>query len=164
MTTLAPMRIGVGRAIVTGGLVVGTLDALDAIIFFGWRGTSPGRIFQGIASGLLGRASFDAGMESVLLGIAIHYLIAFSVVIVYLLASRRFDILVRAWPWCGVAYGLGVWLFMNFVVIPLSAIHRGGFTAPGVINGLLIHALGVGLPSAGFARLARGPGWWAEPL
>jgi hypothetical protein len=164
MTAVAPSRLGIGRAIVVGGLVVGTLDALDAILFFGLRGASPGRIFQGIASGLLGRAALDGGMATVLLGLGIHYLIAFSVVITYILAARRFDLLVRAWPWCGMAYGVGVWLFMNFVVIPLSAIHRGGFVAPVVVNGLLIHAFGVGLPSAWFARLARGPGWWAEPV
>ena len=117
-------------------------------------GRCPAGSSQGIASGLLGRASFDGGMATVLLGIAIHYFIALTVVSTYILGSRRSDPLTRAWPWCGIAYGVGVWLFMNFVVIPLSAIHRGGFTAPGVINGLLIHAFGIGLPSAWFARRA----------
>jgi uncharacterized membrane protein YagU involved in acid resistance len=102
-------------------------------------------------------------MATILLGIGLHYFIAFSVVTTYIVASRRFELLTRSWVWCGIAYGLGVWLFMNFVVIPLSAIHRGPFTAVGVINGLLIHAFGVGLPSAWFARMARGPGWWSEP-
>ncbi len=44
---------------------------------------------------------------------------------------------------------------MNFVVLPLSAAVTGPKTLPVVINGLLIHALGVGLPSAVFARVAR---------
>ena len=41
---------------------------------------------------------------------------------------------------------------MNYAVIPLSATSRGPFVLPVFINGILIHALGVGLPSAWFAR------------
>jgi hypothetical protein len=44
---------------------------------------------------------------------------------------------------------------MNFVVIPLSATSRGALTTPIVANGLLIHVLGVGLPSALVAWAAR---------
>ena len=40
------------RAILLGGLIVGALDGLDAIIFFGLRGVSTIRIFQAIAAGL----------------------------------------------------------------------------------------------------------------
>jgi len=47
------------RAILSGGLVVGILDGLDAVIFFGLRGVRPIRIFQAIASGLLGMNLFD---------------------------------------------------------------------------------------------------------
>ena len=46
-----------GRAILYGGLVVGTLDALDALIFFGLRGVAPIRIGQSIAAGVLGALS-----------------------------------------------------------------------------------------------------------
>jgi hypothetical protein len=55
----------------------------------------------------------------------------------------------------GPLYGIAVYLTMNFVVIPLSATGRGAFTTPVVVNGLLIHMLGVGLPTAIFARAAR---------
>jgi hypothetical protein len=55
----------------------------------------------------------------------------------------------------GVAYGLWVYVFMNFVVIPLSATRRGAFSWSGLLGGLAIHAFGVGLPIAQFARRAR---------
>ena len=57
--------------IVYGGLAVGVLDALDAMIFFGIRnGVKPIRIFQSIASGLLGRErSISGGLKSALLGV-----------------------------------------------------------------------------------------------
>lgn len=142
------------RAVLLGTLTVGTLDALDAIIFFYlFRGTTPIQIFQGIASGLLGRASFSGGLRTMLLGIAIHYFIAFMVVLTFLVVSRRVATL-RRWPvWSGMAYGIGVWLFMNLVVLPLS-VGRPRFLRPIVTNGLLIHMFGVGLPASLFARAA----------
>jgi uncharacterized membrane protein YagU involved in acid resistance len=143
------------RAILTGAAVVGALDALDAIIFFGLRsGVTPGRIFQSIASGLLGRASFQGGSATVALGVLIHFSIAFSIVATYYLASRRFDLLTRRAVVCGIAYGVLVYLFMNLVVVPLSAVTRGHQALPVIVNGVLIHMFGVGLASAVFARAA----------
>ena len=50
------------RPLALGALAVGTLDLLDAFVFFGLRnGTPPSRILQSIAAGLLGRASFSLG-------------------------------------------------------------------------------------------------------
>jgi hypothetical protein len=142
------------RAVLLGTLTVGTLDALDAVIFFYLlRGTTPVQIFQGIASGLVGRAAFSGGFRTTLLGVAIHYFIAFAVVLTFLVVSRRVSTL-RRWPLAaGLAYGIGVWLFMNLVVLPLS-VGRPRFLAPVVTNGLLIHMFGVGLPSSLFARAA----------
>jgi uncharacterized membrane protein YagU involved in acid resistance len=55
---------------------------------------------------------------------------------------------------CGLVYGVLVYLFMNLVVLPLSAAGRPTFVVPVVVNGVLIHMLGVGLPSALFAKAA----------
>src|SRR5215468_3542340 len=60
------------EAVVYGGLVVGALDAIDAVVFFGLRGATPVRVFQGIAAGLLGRATLEGGLRTALLGLAIH--------------------------------------------------------------------------------------------
>lgn len=142
------------RALLLGTLTVGTLDALDAMIFFYlFRGTTPVQIFQGIASGLVGRASSSGGIRTTLLGVGIHYFIAFMVVWTFLVISRRVSTL-RRWPlWAGLAYGIGVWLFMNLVVLPL-VFGRPRFVRAVVTNGLLIHMFGVGLPASLFARAA----------
>ena len=52
----------------------------------------------------------------------------------------------------GIVYGIAAYFVMNYAVIPLSATARGPFVLPVFINGLVIHALGVGLPAAWFAR------------
>ena len=142
------------RAILFGTLVVGGLDALDAIVFFGLRGAAPTRIFQSIAAGLLGRSAFSGRLSTVALGVVLHFFIAFSIVATYVLASRRFEMLTRAPIVCGLVYGVLVYLVMNLVVLPLSAAGRPTFVVAVVINGVLIHMLGVGLPSALFAKAA----------
>ena len=44
--------------ILRAGLVSGTLDITDALVFYGLRGAKPTVILQSIASGLLGRGAF----------------------------------------------------------------------------------------------------------
>ena len=70
-------------------------------------------------------------------------------------ASRYLPILRRASILSGLIYGVGVYLVMNLVVLPLSAAGRPSFAWPILLNGLLIHMLGVGLPSSLFARAMR---------
>jgi hypothetical protein len=140
------------RALLYGALTVGTLDLLDALIFFTARGAQPIRIVQAIASGLLGPAAFQGGLRTVILGLCLHYFIAFSIVGTFILASWRWPDLRRRPLLWGPVYGVGVYLVMNLIVVPLSAAIPGRKTLVVIINGLLIHMLGVGLPSALFAR------------
>jgi hypothetical protein len=142
-------------ALLLGTLAVGSLDLLDAILFFHLRGVAPVKILQSIASGLLGKGAFDGGVPTAILGTALHFFIAFMIVFTYYMASRRFPLMVNS-PWvCGPVYGLLVYAVMNLIVVPLSRANHGTPSTPVLINGLLIHALGVGLPSALFARAAR---------
>ncbi len=147
----------VRRTLLVGALTVGTLDILDAIIFFGVRGVKASRIFQSISAGLLGRAAFSDGMPTVLLGFVLHYGIATTIVLVFWAASRRMPTLAaRPFLW-GPLYGIGVYLVMYYVVLPLSASGPASHATPIVINELLIHMFGVGIPSALTARAARQP-------
>lgn len=145
---------GSSRAILYGTLVVGVLDALDAVVFFGLRGVRPIRIFQSIAAGVLGRAAFQGGLATAVLGACLHFFIAFVVVLTFYLASRRAPVLTRYAVVSGLLYGLVVYVVMNFVVVPLSAASAAPPPVPVLVNGLLIHAFGVGLPTALFVRAA----------
>jgi hypothetical protein len=145
------------RAVASATLAVGVLDGLDAIVFFGLRsGAGPVRIFQSIAAGLVGRsAASQGGLKTASLGLLLHFVVAFLIVLVFVVASRRVTILTRHAVAAGILYGVAAYFVMNRVVLPLSAIGSAGpFSWPVFANGLLIHAFGVGLPAALFARSA----------
>lgn len=141
-------------AALLGALTVGGLDILDAIAFSAIRGVPPLRVFQSIAAGLLGRTAFVGGAPAAVLGGVLHFCIAGIVVTTYFVASRRLPQLTRRPLVYGPLYGWLVWTVMNYVVVPLSAVAMPPLTLPRLINGLGIHAFGVGLPSALFARAA----------
>lgn len=136
------------ETIVYGGLVVGLLDGLAAVVSSSLRGVGPARVFQYIAAGLLGAAAYSGGITPVLLGILIHFLIAFGAATVYYFASRKFPILIRQALICGMLYGVAVYFFMARVVTPLSLTRK----LPLTLLQLVIHVLFVGLPVALIAR------------
>ena len=148
------LSLNPGRAILYGTLVVGAIDLIDAIVFFGLRGVRPIRIFHSIAAGLLGRSAFQGGLATALLGAFLHFFIALAIVSVFYLASTRVRALTRHAVISGLLYGVVAYTLMNLVVLPLSAAGRPTFPLPVLVNGLLIHMFGVGLPSALFARAA----------
>jgi hypothetical protein len=151
-------RWSASRALAAGTLAVGVLDILDAFIFFGLRGAKPIGILQSIASGVLGRAAYQGGMRTAMLGLFLHFVIAFGVVAVYLVATRLIPALNRRPVVYGVIYGVAVYAVMNLIVIPMSAAVLGSGPTPLVVrvNGVLIHMFGVGLPAALVASRSDG--------
>ena len=134
--------------ILTGGLIAGALDITAAIVVYAFRGVSPVRILQSVASGLLGPAAFTGGAATATLGLALHFVIATTAAAVFYLASRRLPALVRQPTLWGALYGIGVWLVMNFVVLPLSAVRQQPFNPEMAALMVLIHIVCVGLPIA----------------
>jgi len=133
--------------IAVGGLVAGTLDLIQASIFFGLK------VPLVIAGGLLGRAAFHGGAGTYILGVLLHFFIAFSVTAIYYAASRRLTFLTEHWLVCGLFYGMAVELVMNLVVLPLSALHaRGPYQLHDLILGLVVHMTVIGLPIAFIVR------------
>jgi hypothetical protein len=150
------------QALFFGTLAVAGLHTLDSVIFYEVHGYTPLRIFQTIASGVLGQAAFNGGLATTLLGGALHVLIALTIVAVYLAASRRWRRLARRPFLYGPLYGLAVYAVMRLVVFPLSALHPIPLTPTILANGVLIHALGVGLPTALIAKATRRGGGSAK--
>ncbi len=147
------------QAILAGGLLAAVLDAVDALVAYKLAfGMTLVAIYQFVASGLLGQAAYGGGAATALLGLAIHFLVAFSAAAAFVLASERLPLLRRDAARWGPLFGLGVFVVMSFVVIPLSRIPASSPSLPLLLNGLIGHALLVGLPIALAARRYLGRG------
>lgn len=145
----------VSRAILYATLVVGVLDASDGVVFLGLHGQNPIQVLQYIASSLLGTGSFSDGLASAGLGLVLHFAVSLVVATIYILASRRVAALRTQWVLLGLLYGFAVWVAMNLVFLPHTAIVHSPITTAALANGLIGHALFVGLPSAFFAKRAE---------
>lgn len=141
--------------IVYGGLVIGVLDFVDASTFFPLvMGVPWQRVWQFVASAVLGRASFDGGGATVALGILLHFCVAASIAAVFYLGTRLLPMLYgRPLVW-GPVYGVVAHFVMQYVVVPLTAAPPGSgkFSLPSFLNSVIGHALLVGLPAALIAR------------
>jgi hypothetical protein len=129
--------------------VAATLDLVYAIVRNALGGASPLWTLQLVASGWLGQDSFESGVPAGILGFVSHYGIVFVAAAIYYAVSRRVPVLRSRALLCGALFGVLVYLFMNFVVLPLSAFPlRLTYTAARVIEGFVSHALLVGAPIA----------------
>jgi hypothetical protein len=147
------------RLVLAGGLVAGALDITYACVFWAIKAGVPAqRIFQSVAAGLLGAASFTGGWPTAVLGLALHFFIATTMSVTYYVAARRIPILGgRPVPF-GAAYGLLLYVIMNYIVVPLSAAGHGGAKDPlWVALSIVVHMFLIGVPIALFTRRALQP-------
>ena len=138
--------------IVYAGVVAGVLDAVDGVLaYYLSFGMNPVQVLQFIASGALGEKAFEGGLLTAAVGALFHFFIALVVAAIFCLAACALPILVRHRMLLGLAYGATVYLVMNYGVLPLSAVKQAPFSWPLFLNGLIGHAVFVGLPIAWFA-------------
>jgi hypothetical protein len=132
-------------AILWGGLAAGVGDSVLALLLYR---VSLVVIYQSIAAGVLGRDAYRGGLAAAALGLVLHFFIATTAAAVYVGASRRLSLLARRPVPCGLAFGVAVYFFMKYLVLPLSAVPRLTPFEPAAMVG---HAFLVGLPIALFA-------------
>lgn len=154
--SLAAADRGLVRRILTAGTVVAILDIGYVTVL--WvvvrHATTFERILQSIASGLLGRAAYDGGTPTALLGAVLHWSIG-------CIWSALFAIAVRSWAplgrrlasakglvSLGLAYGGFVWLAMDLVVLPLSRARMTPVASWVFAANFVQHTIMVGLPIA----------------
>lgn len=154
----AVRRHNPGRlAVVLAGLLAGALDLTFAFVFYGHQGATPTRILRGIAAGLIGRdAALGAGTAPVLLGLILHFSIAVCAALVFYRASATLTVLARRPLISGALFGVAVYCFMHFIVIPLSRIPFHLQSLPNAIAELCSHVFLFGIVIAlGVARARR---------
>jgi uncharacterized membrane protein YagU involved in acid resistance len=86
------------------------------------------------------------------LGTLLHFFIAFVAAAVYVLASAWMPVLKSEAVLFGLLFGAAVYFFMNYLVLPLSAVAHSPFSLGLFLNGVIGHAVFVGLPIALYAR------------
>ena len=65
------------HAVLLGGFIGGVLDILFAIGFSIYSGGTAVRLLQSVSSGVLGRDAFTGGMQTAVLGLALHFTMSF---------------------------------------------------------------------------------------
>ena len=137
------------RAILLGGLVAGTIDLGAAALI---NGLSPVTIMQAVASGLMGKAAFHGGPPVAALGMGLQWAMSLVIAAVYVIAARWAPILRRRWLAGGLAFGVGVFAVMNYVVMPLSAVGHAPHFTPLSFSENMLAMLLFGVIVAFFAR------------
>ncbi len=150
-----PGRISTGdfaKAVLIVTMIAGTLDIIAAHLHI-WAasGNFPTAVFKGIASGVFGRErAMQGGAGMMALGAFFHYFISFSFTLLFFLLYPRLSLLRKNLLASGFAYSLFVWFTMNFIVLPLSALHSStpNFANKHTYIGICVLSVVFGLPIA----------------
>ena len=143
-------------AIVVGGLVAGIFDITYAIIFSSFRGRTAIGTLQSVASGILGTEAYNGWLYTAILGLLLHFFIAFSAAAIFYVFSRKIRFLTEHAIVSGLLYGIIIYGVMNLIVLPLSAYpHQVNFSPSRLAINLFVHMFLIGLPISLAARKAR---------
>jgi hypothetical protein len=151
-----PTRPSVAGRIAATALIVAALDFFYVLVRWVWlaHALTVQELAQSIATGLLGRAAYEGGIATALLGLGLHILIAFGWTLGFFLLTARVAGLRkmistrRGRLLLGLVWGPVIWLLMDFVVLPLSRAHPTPTSSPTFYINLVQHALMIGLPMA----------------
>jgi uncharacterized membrane protein YagU involved in acid resistance len=127
-------------------LIAGVLDISSAFLLAYPKGVGPIRVLHGVAAGLIGRESaINGGLATAGLGLAIHFFIAFVVATVFYVASRKLVLLTRHPIISGLLYGVVVYGFMYWIVMPLAypVVHP---SLSRDLTAVCVHMFLIGLP------------------
>lgn len=142
------------KAIVSAGLLAGLFDIVDAFVFYGARGGKVMGIGQSIASGLLGQAAYSGGWQTFALGLGLHFAMAVVMALCFYAMAIVVPVIRQMLAVAGLAYGLGLYLVMTYVVVPRSHFYPAAHPVfpphmgPVLYNSLFAHMVLVGLTIA----------------
>jgi hypothetical protein len=118
------------RRLLRAGIVTAVVDGLfSSVLSVAAYGSTVARLFQGVASVLIGPRAFEGGTATAMLGVAMHVLVAFTWSAVFVFGVLRLPWVRRRMgsPWGILAvaalYGPLIWMVMSLAVIPTLA-HR----------------------------------------
>ena len=142
---------------VYGGLLIAAADAIFAIaLWFEWNTKGLTQMFQTIAVGVLGKSSYEGGTATAVLGAGLHVAMAIAFVVICIALGFRLRLLAEKPVVSGLVYGVGLYVVMNFVVMPLSRVDASpSFKRLDWIGMSLVAHMVFGVVCTLFARRAR---------
>ena len=137
------------RTTVIGGLILGMLHLIiQSWLVFSLLEKNPFiSVLQYVASGAMGNAAFTGGPATALLGLVLDFLMTTIMAGVFILSADQIPLLRSHVIPGSLLFGFGVFIVMNFIVLPLSA--APPLPAPSMplfIEMILEHVLLIGLP------------------
>ena len=137
------------RTTVIGGLILGMLHLIiQSWLVFSLLEKNPFiSVLQYVASGAMGNAAFTGGPATALLGLVLDFLMTTIMAGVFILSADQIPLLRSHVIPGSLLYGFGVFIVMNFFVLPLSA--APPLPAPPMwlfIEMILEHVVLIGLP------------------
>jgi hypothetical protein len=132
------------QAVIVATLACGILDATAATTQAALLGIPAQRVWQTVASGVMGPRAFERGWHTGTFGLALHFIISFTISTIYVLASQRLPFLLKYPLTAGAFYGIDVYIVMNYIVLPLSRRAKRPFNRNFALTQLVIHICIVG--------------------
>jgi len=140
-------KASVALTVLWCGLLVGTLDILaafaNAYVSFD---VGPTTVLKYIASAIVGPTALTGGTDMVLIGLLMHYGIAYFFTALYFFLYPRLGGAAQNNIVIGVMYGLFIWLLMNLVAVPLTKIPHAHMHVPQTIINIVILIVMIGVP------------------
>jgi hypothetical protein len=123
------------KAILIGGSLAGFFDITYAMLRWSWH------VPRVVAGGLLGPEVLRSESMAVwVLGLFLHFSITNIDAAIYYAASRKLEFLKQHAVICGIFFGIAMYLVMNLIVVPLSALHNTrDISLTAMREGLLVH-------------------------
>ena len=152
--TLRVSNYSPGKLVLAGGFLAGLADFIYPTVRTVMAGGPWTQPWKGVASGLVGQAAREGGMEMVVLGAALHWFINIVAAFVLYWVIGRLAFVPRQWLLLACIHGIAVLLAMNYVILPLSAIGRGIYPLEQLHIHAFWHIVLVGLPVGWFVARA----------
>jgi len=137
------------RLSVIGGITTGLLHIIAQVgIVYGLILKSPLiSSLQYLTSGAMGNAAFEGGLATAMLGLILEFIITTIIAGVFIFSAARIPLLRRYIIVGSLLYGFGVFIVMNFIVLPLSAAPVLPFPPTWLLIEIVLeHILLIGLP------------------
>jgi hypothetical protein len=141
------------KSIFLAGTIAGTLDILGAFLVYSviMKVAPLKQILQSIASGIFGKDAYTCNPMIPLIGLFLHYCIAFAFAVFYFLIYPKVRFLHKNKIVSGLLYGIFVWMVMNLGVLEIVFPNHKIPAADDALIGISILMLMFGLPIAWIA-------------